>query len=50
MLFKTQDLGKRMYHSNFQNKKNMHFIVTMSNSHKKSRLSLARKSELFPVH
>ena len=25
--------------SNFQKKKNMHFFVTMSNSHKKSRLS-----------
>ena len=26
------------------------FIVTMSNSHKKFRLSLAPKRELFPVH
>ena len=36
MFFKTQKVLKLMYHSHFQNKKNMHFIVTMSNSHKKS--------------
>ena len=28
----------------------MHFIITMSNSHKKSQLSFAPKWELFPVH
>ena len=39
-----------MYYSNFPNKKNMHSIVTMSNSRKKSRLSLAPKRELFPAH
>ena len=35
-----------MYYSNFQNKKNLHFIVTMSNFYEKSRLSLAPKREL----
>ena len=36
-----------MYHSNFQNKKNMHIIVTMFNSHKKPCLSFASKRVLF---
>ena len=40
----------KSYHCNFKNKKNMHFIITMSNSHKKSRLSLAPKKEMFPMH
>ena len=50
MFFKTQEVWKLMYHFNFQNKENMYFIVTMSNSHKKSWLSLAPKRELFPMH
>ena len=36
-----------MHQSNFQNKKNMYFIVAMSNSHKNSRLPLAPKRERF---
>ena len=50
IFFKTQEVWKLMYRSYFQNKKNMHFIVTMSNSHDESRLSLAPKRELFPMH
>ena len=44
MFFKTQEVWKLMYHSN------MHFIVTMSNSHKMSWLSLVPKRELFRMH
>ena len=44
MFFKTQEVWKFMYHSN------MHFIVTMSNSHKMSWLSLVPKRELFRMH
>ena len=36
-----------MYHSIFQNKKNMHFISTMSNSHKKSWSVLVPKKRCF---
>ena len=48
--FKRQEVWKLMYHSNFQNKESMYFIVTMSNSHKKSWFSLTPKRELFPMH
>ena len=44
MFFKTQEVWKLMYHSNFQSKKNMYFIVTMSNSHK-NWLSFVSKRE-----
>ena len=44
MFFKTQEVWKLMYHSDFHNKKNMHFIVTI---HTKSRLSLAPKKSYF---
>ena len=42
MFFKIEEVWKLMHHSNFQNKKNIHFIATMSNSHK-SWLSIAPK-------
>ena len=46
MFFKTQESMKTIYHSNVLNKKNMHFVVAMSNSHKKSWLSFAPKRAL----
>ena len=40
---------KRKYHFIFQKKKNIHFIVTMYNSHKMSWSSFAPRRVLFPV-
>ena len=47
MFFKAQEVWKLMYHYDFQNKKNMHFLVTIDNSHKKSWLSFVPKRALF---